>query len=224
MEDFKSELWELCARCLFIARSLVSELEQLSSLSEAELDVSERQAAIDDMRTTAAIERRIAEKLGGEEESKPSIRRGSRKSGCYAKSAFYAAELGKELENLSKSSAVSASERLVMIDDIRAVQAITERLTANIPYSSQCPEVEEWLTLNLDKLEALSPDEKVNEEMHARRIVEALSNAWLGAREQALKDGTLRDGDLSSIEAFNSLHEHLPASVFGEYFEKNMRR
>ena len=54
-----------------MARSLVSELEQLSSLFEAELDVSERQAAIDDMRRIAAIERRIAEKLDEEMEFKP---------------------------------------------------------------------------------------------------------------------------------------------------------
>lgn len=106
---------------------LVSELEQLSSLSEAQINVGERQAAIDDMRTIAAIERRIAEKLDEELEFKP-IRRESRKSGFYARSTFYAHELGRQLEELSKSSEVSASERLVTIDDIRAVQAITERL------------------------------------------------------------------------------------------------
>lgn len=124
MEDSKSHL---CERSSWIAKMLVSELEQLSSLSEAQINVGERQAAIDDMRTIAAIERRIAEKLDEELEFKP-IRRESRKSGFYARSTFYAHELGRQLEELSKSSEVSASERLVTIDDIRAVQAITERL------------------------------------------------------------------------------------------------
>ena len=84
----------------------------------------------------------------------------------------------------------------------------------NIPYSSQFPEVEEWLTPILDKLEALSPDAKVNQEMHTRRIVEALSNAvsnlWQREREQGREDETLR--------------KDLFANVVREYFEKTRRR
>jgi hypothetical protein len=149
MEDSTTEL---CERSAWVASKLVSEFEQLANLPEAEINASERQAAMDAIRTLLTILQRLrayaqpglckaCQNLDSVVRSDSewlclecsrrlatAERHSHSKIGC-PRLEFYVRELVAELEQLVNlpEAEINASEKLALMDDIRAARTIGSR-------------------------------------------------------------------------------------------------